>query len=125
MLAALTSAEGETCDAIEDEEKQRQCKDAALAAPPVDDQSFELCAQYSRSYIQERCESQWVLDHTPRASASFESDDSAMDSDADGLLDSEEVQYGTDPEDADSDDDGYTDGTEVQAGYDPIGSGKL
>lgn len=48
------------------------------------------------------------------------------DSDADGLFDREEVQkYKTDPLDADSDGDGYNDGSEVQNGYNPAGPGVL
>ncbi len=42
------------------------------------------------------------------------------DSDQDGLTDTEEKLYGTDPHKADTDGDGYTDGSEVAAGYDPL-----
>jgi hypothetical protein len=43
------------------------------------------------------------------------------DTDADGLLDGEEVYtFGTDPLDADSDDDGLDDGAEVAGGTDPL-----
>lgn len=42
-----------------------------------------------------------------------------FDSDQDGLSDTEETTYGTDPQKADSDGDGYSDGAEVQSGYDP------
>jgi alpha-tubulin suppressor-like RCC1 family protein len=42
------------------------------------------------------------------------------DTDADGLIDIDERQWGTDPEDADSDDDGVSDGDEVLAGTDPL-----
>ena len=48
-----------------------------------------------------------------------------QDSDGDGLLDSEEVIYGTDPLNPDSDGDGYGDGTEVAGGYNPLGEGGL
>ena len=41
------------------------------------------------------------------------------DSDGDGLLDSAEIDLGTDPLDPDSDDDGTGDGDEVAAGRDP------
>lgn len=47
------------------------------------------------------------------------------DTDSDGLADTDELKYGTDPHKADSDGDGFTDGDEVQRGYDPLGSGKL
>lgn len=46
------------------------------------------------------------------------------DSDADGLLDGEEVRvFGTNPADDDSDADGFTDGEEVLAGTDPLDAG--
>lgn len=47
------------------------------------------------------------------------------DSDGDGLIDTEESRYGTDPTDADSDGDGFSDGTEVGNGYNPNGPGRL
>jgi hypothetical protein len=43
-----------------------------------------------------------------------------LDSDQDGLSDSEEKTYGTDPQNRDTDGDGYTDGAEVKSGYDPL-----
>lgn len=43
-----------------------------------------------------------------------------LDSDQDGLTDTEEKLYGTDPRKADTDGDGYSDGAEVKAGYDPL-----
>ena len=43
-----------------------------------------------------------------------------IDTDQDGLTDSEEAELGTDPNDADSDDDGINDGDEVDAGWDPL-----
>jgi peroxiredoxin len=42
-----------------------------------------------------------------------------IDSDGDGILDSHEVVYGTDPARADSDDDGLSDGEEVELGTNP------
>jgi hypothetical protein len=48
-----------------------------------------------------------------------------IDSDHDGLKDSDEVKYGTDPNKADTDGDGYSDGSEVTGGYNPLGSGKM
>ena len=42
-----------------------------------------------------------------------------IDSDGDGLTDSEETALGTDPEDADSDDDGVSDGEEAATGTNP------
>ncbi len=43
-----------------------------------------------------------------------------LDSDQDGLSDSEEKTYGTDPNNADTDGDGYSDGVEIKSGYDPL-----
>ncbi len=43
-----------------------------------------------------------------------------LDSDQDGLSDSEEKTYGTDPKNADTDGDGYSDGVEVKGGYNPL-----
>jgi hypothetical protein len=42
-----------------------------------------------------------------------------IDTDGDGLTDSEEDELGTDPDDDDSDGDGLTDGEEVDLGTDP------
>jgi hypothetical protein len=43
-----------------------------------------------------------------------------LDSDQDGLTNSEENSYGTDPYKADTDGDGYSDGIEVRSGYNPL-----
>ena len=43
-----------------------------------------------------------------------------IDSDVDGLLNSQEEALGTDPNNPDSDEDGHSDGTEVDAGFDPL-----
>jgi hypothetical protein len=50
---------------------------------------------------------------------------SVIDSDHDGLTDTEEAVFGTDPNKPDTDGDGYSDGAEVLGLYDPIGSGKI
>ncbi len=47
------------------------------------------------------------------------------DTDRDGLTDSEESLYQTDPQRADTDEDGHSDGDEVKNGYDPLGPGRL
>jgi len=49
----------------------------------------------------------------------------AGDRDYDGLLDSEEIYYGTDPNNADTDGDGYLDGAEVAFNLNPNGEGNL
>lgn len=43
-----------------------------------------------------------------------------FDGDRDGLLDHEEIDWGTDPETPDSDDDGWLDGDEVKSYTDPL-----
>jgi hypothetical protein len=48
-----------------------------------------------------------------------------LDSDSDGLIDTDEAKYGTDPNNSDSDSDGYKDGEEIKNGYDPLGAGKI
>ncbi len=48
-----------------------------------------------------------------------------LDSDNDGLLDDDEVKYGTDIHSSDSDNDGYADKLEIDNGYSPLGPGKL
>lgn len=48
------------------------------------------------------------------------------DTDSDGLTDYDEVKvFGTDPKNPDSDGDGFRDGEEVASGYNPKGAGKL
>lgn len=44
----------------------------------------------------------------------------SSDADHDGLTDSEEKLYGTNPANSDSDGDGYSDGVEIKSGYDPL-----
>src|SRR6266567_3674295 len=46
--------------------------------------------------------------------------DKSIDSDCDGLTNTEEKLYGTDPTNPDTDGDGYSDGVEVKSGYDPL-----
>jgi len=48
------------------------------------------------------------------------------DTDNDGLNDSQEIEkWKTDPLIPDTDEDGYLDGEEVESGYDPLGTGQL
>lgn len=48
---------------------------------------------------------------------------SYCDDDHDGLTNTEENYWGTDPENADTDSDGFTDGEEVLSGHDPLKKG--
>lgn len=59
-------------------------------------------------------------DASPSDSAETAVED--VDTDGDGLLDSEELDLGTDPTQPDSDGDGYSDGDEVVEGSDPLDS---
>ncbi len=52
-------------------------------------------------------------------------DDGRLDSDADGLLDDDELGLGTNPRDADSDDDGVLDGDEPDRALDVDGDGRI
>lgn len=52
--------------------------------------------------------------------ANLETCNKTIDSDCDGLIDSEEKLYGTDYVVADTDGDGYSDGIEIKSGYDPL-----
>lgn len=49
----------------------------------------------------------------------------SIDTDADGVSNSEETLYGADPTKWDTDEDGYSDATEIKSGYNPNGSGIL
>ncbi len=51
--------------------------------------------------------------------------DPAGDNDGDGLTNSQEELYGSDPQNYDTDGDGYSDGDEVKNGYNPAGDGTL
>ena len=55
----------------------------------------------------------------------YSSENYLADDDNDGLLNSEEEIWGTDPGIADTDGDGYTDYDEISDGYNPLGKGKL
>lgn len=58
--------------------------------------------------------------------ASLETDPTRIDTDADGLTDRQEVEiYHSDPKNADSDGDSYEDGEEVRNFYNPNGKGRL
>ncbi len=56
---------------------------------------------------------------TPLAPAGLPASPGTSDTDTDGLPDTLEPLYGTDPYRADTDGDGYVDGSEVANGYDP------
>lgn len=55
-----------------------------------------------------------------QADVNTKSCNTSIDSDCDGLTNSEEALYGTNPNNPDTDGDGYSDGVEVKSGYDPL-----
>ncbi|MDP3245196.1 MAG: hypothetical protein Q8M83_06100 [bacterium] len=56
----------------------------------------------------------------------WSTDSNNPDTDADGLLDGEEINtYGTDPKNPDTDGDTFLDGQEVRNGFNPKGEGRL
>ncbi len=57
---------------------------------------------------------------TPAASPAASPAPVDIDSDGDGLVNSEEIALGTDPDNPDTDGDGLTDGEEVELGTDPL-----
>jgi len=61
----------------------------------------------------------------PDSQAQNNSEDGDADPDGDGLTNSEEERYGSNPTEADTDKDGFSDGDEVSNGYNPNGAGKL
>lgn len=62
------------------------------------------------------CASAWFIVGAPVHAL-----DTSLDTDRDGLSDSDEqTLYGTDPKNADTDDDGYTDGEELGNAYSPL-----
>lgn len=50
---------------------------------------------------------------------------SGPDADNDGLSDSDEAKYGTDPKNPDTDGDTYNDGDEIKKDFDPLGPGNI
>lgn len=61
------------------------------------------------------------LEEAGAATVRFDRQNSALDTDMDGLLDTAEINlYGTDPLDPDTDNGGVDDGAEVNAGSDPL-----
>jgi hypothetical protein len=98
-------------------------------------QNPELCNELSDPVARESCKREFAaappLDSD--ADGLSDSDEATRgtnpgnpDTDGDGLSDGEEVtRWGTDPLNSDTDEDGFGDGTEVRAGYNPNGAGRL
>lgn len=89
-------------------------KSAAPAVSPTPEASdtpiFSPTPESTTDLITGVCPNKWV---------------GQLDSDGDGLPDSMEAIYKTDPANPDSDSDGYKDGNEVQNGYDPMSAGTV
>ena len=64
-------------------------------------------------------------DHFAADTQDGTSDAALADDDHDGLNNSEEMIWNSDPKNSDTDGDGYSDGEEVDNGYSPTGAGKL
>ncbi len=95
---------------------QQLCDDAQKSQQAIATGDIDLCSGLSPDIAAD------CLDNVTLRQVDVEAD---LDSDLDGLLDSEEVLYGTDPANPDTDGDGYDDGTEVAGGYNPLGEGGL
>lgn len=70
-------------------------------------------------------QSEAVCDCSDLVSGSKEEVLVVLDTDGDGLIDDDELKYGTDPEKVDTDGDTYSDLLEIQNGYNPLGEGSL
>lgn len=98
------------CKGLEGEDKN-YCIDTVQYIKAIEAND---CSGIVNSAIKEECESALSF-------FSEEGNNESVDSDGDGLIDTDEVNvYGTDPLNPDSDGDGYNDGQEVRNGYDPL-----
>lgn len=106
------------------------CEDAAEFRRLVATGNLEACEAFDDDGLRSLCVEEMgavadgVVDETLGASddVSVAGDD---DTDGDGLVDSQEVVYGTNVSNPDTDGDGYSDGEEVSNGYNPLGEGRL
>lgn len=141
-LAALTSKSLIACQQIKDQEKETACANAvdALLHPAVlevdaetqaaiDAHNPDGCLAMTDETKREIClELVGVPDRdldglNQEEEITLGSSDTNIDSDADGLSDTDEVNiWKTNPAKADTDGDSYSDGVEVKAGYNPLGT---
>ncbi|MFH1142652.1 MAG: thrombospondin type 3 repeat-containing protein [Candidatus Uhrbacteria bacterium] len=110
---------------------EQECDNQDAAEQAIATGDLKACDDLSGTWV-DYCQD--LVNHEQRDEPSPVAPDGAMgdkepvvdqDSDGDGLLDSEEATYGTDPLNPDTDGDGYDDGTEVAGGYNPLGEGGL
>lgn len=99
-----------------------QAKDEKLCNGVPDDGRRAECVRRVRLFVA-------PPDGKPATSTSDESEPlgpvTPLDSDRDGLSDTDEARYHTDPWNPDSDRDGFADGAEVKNNFNPLGPGKL
>lgn len=81
-----------------------------------------LSASYFYAVYKQKLEYQKWLEESQKYNTT---QNISLDSDNDGLMNSEEINYGTDPNDPDTDGDSYKDGDEVKNEHNPNGPGKL
>lgn len=141
---ALRQGNIDLCTGITDQGRQDRCVEyllGPLTSENCEDRQVSLCEDISR--VEQAKESldagfcEGIIDESLRLSCYDAVEDllvaqeestvpeEDLDSDADGLTDTEEEGYGTDPLNPDTDGDGYSDGDEVASGYDPNGPGLL
>ncbi|MFH1564273.1 MAG: hypothetical protein ABIC82_00250, partial [bacterium] len=92
------------------EELQETCMQILARKLAYEKKDKSICDEISDSGIQNECK-EYV--------------DGILDPDNDGLTNSQEKIYKTDPNVPDTDKDGYKDGDEVKNGFNPLGDGKL
>lgn len=67
----------------------------------------------------------YELQNNASVSQDYLLENNNADTDGDGVIDSLELYFNTDPNNADTDGDGYTDGEEIANGYNPTGEGLM
>ncbi|MFH1188071.1 MAG: hypothetical protein V1688_04425, partial [bacterium] len=97
------------CQSLPDE-LQETCARIIARKLAYEKKDKNLCGKINDSNVQNECK---------------ENVDGILDSDNDGLTNSQEKIYKTDPNNPDTDKDGYSDGDEVKDGFNPLGEGKI
>ncbi len=123
------------CSNLSQNEK-KLCEDIVYRKLAITKHDKNICSKILDENIKENClleikENNPLPDHDDdglldQEELSYGTDPFSPDTDGDGLLDKEELmKYHTDPRKQDTDGDGYNDGEEVKNGYNPLGEGKL
>lgn len=87
--------------------------------------AVSLTSSYFYAKYKQKAEYQKWLKESQQYSPNQNTQNTNLDSDNDGLIDLEELSFGTDLNNPDTDGDRYSDGEEVKNGYNPNGPGKL